>query len=102
MRIAYEDGDGRCTERMIRPFAVAYYVEATLICAWCELRGGIPPFPHRPGRPRRGPRRNLYDPQTGDGRLGRRARRSVVVNSLSAHWGEREGPTVWEGEVGML
>ena len=44
MRIAYEDGDGRRTERVIQPFAVAYYVEATLICAWCELRGGIRHF----------------------------------------------------------
>ena len=44
MRIGYEDGDGRRTERVIQPFAVAYYVEATLICAWCELRGGIRHF----------------------------------------------------------
>ena len=44
MRIGYEDGDGRPTERVIQPFAVAYYVEATLICAWCELRGGIRHF----------------------------------------------------------
>ena len=38
MRIAYQDGDGRNTERVIQPFAVAYYTGATLICAWCELR----------------------------------------------------------------
>ena len=44
MRIAYEDGDGRQTLRVIQPFAVAYYVEATLICAWCELRNGIRHF----------------------------------------------------------
>jgi predicted DNA-binding transcriptional regulator YafY len=44
MRIAYEDGDGRRTRRVIQPFAVAYYVEATLICAWCELRGGVRHF----------------------------------------------------------
>ena len=29
---------------MIQPFAVAYYVEATLVCAWCELRGDIRHF----------------------------------------------------------
>ena len=44
MRIAYEDGDGRRTLRVIQPFAVAYYVEATLICAWCELRNDIRHF----------------------------------------------------------
>ena len=38
MRIAYEDGGGKRTGRVIQPFAVAYYVEATLVCAWCELR----------------------------------------------------------------
>ena len=26
------------TDRVIQPFAVAYYVGATLICAWCEVR----------------------------------------------------------------
>jgi len=38
MRIDYQDEAGRRTERVIQPFAVAYYVEATLVCAWCELR----------------------------------------------------------------
>ena len=44
MQIAYQDGDGRSTERVIQPFAVAYYVGATLICAWCELRNGVRHF----------------------------------------------------------
>jgi predicted DNA-binding transcriptional regulator YafY len=44
MRIAYEDEDARRTVRVIQPFAVAYYVEATLICAWCELRNDIRHF----------------------------------------------------------
>jgi predicted DNA-binding transcriptional regulator YafY len=44
MRIAYEDGDTRRTDRVIQPFAVAYYVEATLVCAWCELRNDIRHF----------------------------------------------------------
>ncbi len=44
MRIAYLDGDGRETLRVIQPFAVAYYVEATLICAWCELRDDVRHF----------------------------------------------------------
>jgi predicted DNA-binding transcriptional regulator YafY len=44
MRIAYKDGDGSRTVRVIQPFAVAYYVEATLICAWCELRNDVRHF----------------------------------------------------------
>ena len=44
MRIAYRDGDGHSTERVIQPFAVAYYIEATLICAWCELRNDVRHF----------------------------------------------------------
>jgi predicted DNA-binding transcriptional regulator YafY len=44
MRIAYQDGDGRSTERVIRPFAVAYYTGATLIYAWCELRKDVRHF----------------------------------------------------------
>jgi predicted DNA-binding transcriptional regulator YafY len=44
MRIDYEDGDARRTDRVIQPFAVAYYVEATLVCAWCELRNDIRHF----------------------------------------------------------
>jgi predicted DNA-binding transcriptional regulator YafY len=44
MRIAYEAEDGNRTDRVIQPFAVAYYVEATLVCAWCELRNDIRHF----------------------------------------------------------
>jgi predicted DNA-binding transcriptional regulator YafY len=44
MRIAYQDENGRETLRVIQPFAVAYYVEATLVCAWCELRNDIRHF----------------------------------------------------------
>ena len=38
LRIAYADEQGRETRRTVWPFAVAYYVEATLVSAWCELR----------------------------------------------------------------
>jgi predicted DNA-binding transcriptional regulator YafY len=38
LRIAYEDERGARSERTIWPIAVAYYVQATLIGAWCELR----------------------------------------------------------------
>jgi predicted DNA-binding transcriptional regulator YafY len=44
MRINYEDEKGHHTARVIQPFAVAYYVEATLVCAWCELRDGVRHF----------------------------------------------------------
>jgi predicted DNA-binding transcriptional regulator YafY len=44
VRIAYRDETGRGTERVIQPFAVAYYTEATLICAWCELRRDVRHF----------------------------------------------------------
>jgi predicted DNA-binding transcriptional regulator YafY len=38
LRIAYADEKGERTDRIIWPIAVAYYVQATLIGAWCELR----------------------------------------------------------------
>jgi predicted DNA-binding transcriptional regulator YafY len=38
MRIAYIDQRGTRSERVIWPLAMAYYVDATLIGAWCELR----------------------------------------------------------------
>ena len=38
LAIAYADEKGNRTERTVWPIAVAYYVEATLLGAWCELR----------------------------------------------------------------
>lgn len=38
LRITYRDLGGTASERVIRPVALEYYVEATLVCAWCELR----------------------------------------------------------------
>ena len=38
LRIAYADQKAVRSQRTIWPIAVAYYVEATLIGAWCELR----------------------------------------------------------------
>ncbi len=38
LRITYRDLDGRASDRMIRPVAMEYYVEVTLVCGWCELR----------------------------------------------------------------
>jgi predicted DNA-binding transcriptional regulator YafY len=44
LRVEYVDEQGRQTTRLIWPFAVAYYVEATLIRAWCELRNDFRHF----------------------------------------------------------
>jgi len=36
--IAYADEQGRRTNRTVWPIAMAYYVDVTLVGAWCELR----------------------------------------------------------------
>ncbi len=38
MRIAYMDEQACLTRRTIWPIAMAYYVDVTLLAAWCELR----------------------------------------------------------------
>ena len=38
LRITYADAAGRRSNRTIWPIAMAYYVDVTLIGAWCELR----------------------------------------------------------------
>ncbi|SMF72844.1 HTH domain-containing protein [Tistlia consotensis] len=38
LRLRYADETGAETERVVRPIAVAYFVEAVLLAAWCELR----------------------------------------------------------------
>lgn len=38
LHIAYADEQGRRTHRTIWPIAMAYYVDVTLVGAWCELR----------------------------------------------------------------
>jgi predicted DNA-binding transcriptional regulator YafY len=42
--ISYRDEDGCVTHRTIWPIAMAYYVDATLIGAWCELRNDFRHF----------------------------------------------------------
>jgi predicted DNA-binding transcriptional regulator YafY len=44
MAIAYLDENGRRTERTIWPVAIAYYVDVTLLGAWCELRNDFRHF----------------------------------------------------------
>jgi predicted DNA-binding transcriptional regulator YafY len=38
LRITYADASGQRTNRTIWPIAMAYYVDVTVIGAWCELR----------------------------------------------------------------
>lgn len=40
LRLSYVDVEGQATERVVLPLAIAYFVEATLLCGWCELRQG--------------------------------------------------------------
>jgi predicted DNA-binding transcriptional regulator YafY len=44
LAIAYVDEDGRRTRRTVWPLAMAYYVDVTLIGAWCELRNDFRHF----------------------------------------------------------
>lgn len=44
LAIAYVDEEGRRTRRTIWPLAMAYYVDVTLIGAWCELRNDFRHF----------------------------------------------------------
>ncbi len=44
LAIAYVDEKGRRSDRTIWPLAMAYYVDVTLIGAWCELRNDFRHF----------------------------------------------------------
>ncbi len=44
LRLAYGDGKGDRTQRIVWPFAIAYLAESTLISAWCELRNDFRHF----------------------------------------------------------
>ena len=44
LRLHYSDVDGNATARVVLPLAIAYFVEATLLCGWCELRQGLRNF----------------------------------------------------------
>lgn len=44
LQINYADEHRRLTSRTIWPFAMGYYVEATVISAWCELRNDFRHF----------------------------------------------------------
>lgn len=44
LRIAYVDEQGRHTRRTVWPIAMVYYVDVTLIAAWCEMRADFRHF----------------------------------------------------------
>ena len=44
LKIEYEDATGARTLRNIRPIAIVYHIDAVLVAAWCELRGGLRHF----------------------------------------------------------
>jgi predicted DNA-binding transcriptional regulator YafY len=44
LHIAYQDEQGRTTERTVRPIALIYYSAHSVMVAWCELRNGLRNF----------------------------------------------------------
>ncbi|MFO1183169.1 MAG: YafY family protein [Bauldia sp.] len=38
LRIAYADAEGRASNRIVWPFALAFFDRARVVAAWCELR----------------------------------------------------------------
>jgi predicted DNA-binding transcriptional regulator YafY len=44
LQIAYADGKGNTTRRIIWPFALAFFDRARVVVAWCELRGDYRSF----------------------------------------------------------
>jgi len=38
VRLAYRDGEGRASERTVRPLALSFFPPVWLLTAWCELR----------------------------------------------------------------
>jgi predicted DNA-binding transcriptional regulator YafY len=44
LRIAYEDGKGSTTKRVVWPFALAFFDRVRVVVAWCELRDGYRHF----------------------------------------------------------
>ena len=44
LRIAYQDQEGKASERTVWPFALAYFDGVRLLAAWCELRAAYRHF----------------------------------------------------------
>lgn len=44
LRIVYVDAEGTRTRRVLRPVALIYHLECTMLAGWCELRNGFRHF----------------------------------------------------------
>jgi len=44
LEISYSDGQGAQSERVIWPFALAFFEQVRLVVGWCELRNGFRSF----------------------------------------------------------
>jgi len=44
VRIHYRDGEGRASERVIWPFAMAFMADVRMLAAWCEMRADFRHF----------------------------------------------------------
>ena len=44
LRLTYRNGQDQESQRVVRPVAVIYHLECTMLAAWCELRGGFRHF----------------------------------------------------------
>lgn len=44
LQIAYQDEQGRATDRTVRPIALIYYSAHSVMVAWCELRNSLRNF----------------------------------------------------------
>jgi predicted DNA-binding transcriptional regulator YafY len=44
LRLAYQDGEGAASERIVWPFALAFMDGKRILAAWCELRKGYRHF----------------------------------------------------------
>ena len=44
LQITYRDGDQVQTHRTVRPVALIYHLDCTMLAAWCELRGAFRHF----------------------------------------------------------
>ncbi|WP_299887629.1 YafY family protein [uncultured Ruegeria sp.] len=44
LRITYVSAEGERTTRVVRPVALIYHIECTMLAGWCELRNGFRHF----------------------------------------------------------
>jgi len=44
LQLAYRDGAELQTDRVVRPVALIYHLDCTMLAAWCELRGAFRHF----------------------------------------------------------